>query len=78
MKLRRILLAVLVAVSAVAVTPPLSAYAGGPTSVLMVSPNQQQARAAYTSDSVYAALTAAVGDSQTGSSDPPPGLAGRR
>jgi hypothetical protein len=74
MKLRRILLALLLALLAVGVAPP-SAYAGGPTSVLMVSPNQQQARAAYHSDSVYAALTASVGEGQTGPNAPPAGLA---
>ena len=74
MKLRRILLALLLALLAVGVAPR-SAYAGGPTSVLMVSPDQQQARAAYTSDSVYAALMAAVGEGQTGPDAPPAGLA---
>jgi hypothetical protein len=75
MKLRRVLVAVLVALLAVGVAPLPSAYAGGPTSVLMVNPNREQARAAYASDSVYTALAAGVGEGQTGSSGPPPGIA---
>jgi hypothetical protein len=75
MKLRRVLLAVLVAFVAISVAPPPSAHAGGPTSVLMVNPNTEEARAAYYSDSAYSALAAAVGEGQTGPAAPPPGLA---
>ena len=60
MKLRHLLLAVLLALATTAVALP-SAYAGGPTSVLLVNPNAQQARAAYVGDPVYAKLTAALG-----------------
>ena len=74
MKLRRILLVLLLALLAVGVAPP-AAYAGGPTSVLMVSPNQQLARAAYNGDSVYGALEAAVGEGQAGPNAVPRGLA---
>jgi hypothetical protein len=74
MKLRRLLLALLLALLTVGVAP-LPAYAGGPTSVLMTSPGRQQARAAYHSDSVYSALADAVGEGQTGPNAPPAGLA---
>lgn len=50
-----------------------TAYAGGPTSVLLVNPGRPQVTAAYYTDSRYAALAAAVGEGQTGPSAPPPG-----
>jgi hypothetical protein len=75
MKLRRVLLALLVAFLAVGVAPPPLAHAGGPTSVLMSNPNQQRARAAYHSDAMYSALTAAVGEGRTGPNAPPAGVA---
>ena len=75
MKLRRILLTLLFGLFALGAAPLPSAYAGGPTSVLMVNPALQQARAAYTGDSVYAALAAAVGEGQTGPNAAPAGLA---
>jgi hypothetical protein len=74
MKLRRILVALLLALLAVGIAPP-SAYAGGPTSVLMSNPDQQRAAAAYYSDSVYEDLTAGVGEGQTGPNAAPAGLA---
>ena len=74
MKLRRVLLPLLLAFLTVG-TAAHPAYAGGPTSVLMASPDRQQARAAYNGDSVYAALTAAVGEDHTGPTTPPVGLA---
>jgi len=74
MRLRRALLALLLALLAVGVAPPLAAYAGGPTSVLMVSPNLERARAAYYSDALYTELTEGVGDGQVGASGPPRGL----
>ena len=73
MKLRRVLLPLLLALLTVGVTPH-PAYAGGPTSVLMVNPERQRAAAAYLGDPVYAALTAAVGEGQTGPNAPPAGL----
>ena len=75
MNLRRVLLAVLLALLAVGIAPLPSAHAGGPTSVLMVNPGAEQARAAYHSDSAYSELAAAVGEGQTGPAGPPPGLA---
>ena len=75
MKLRRVLLALLVAFLALGVAPPPLAHAGGPTSVLMSNPDQQRARAAYHSDAMYSALTAAVGEGRTGPDAPPTGLA---
>jgi len=75
MKLRRLLLALLVGFLAAGVAPPLSAHAGGPTSVLMSNPNQQRVGAAYYSDQAYSVLTAAVGEGQTGPDAPPAGLA---
>jgi hypothetical protein len=75
MKLRRVLLALLVAFLAVGVAPPQLAHAGGPTSVLMSSPDQQRVGAAYYSDAAYSGLTAGVGEGQTGPDAPPGGLA---
>jgi hypothetical protein len=75
MKFRRVLLALLVAFLAIGVAPPPSAHAGGPTSVLMSSPDQQRVGAAYYSDAAYSGLTAAVGGGQTGPNAPPAGLA---
>ncbi|HLL62570.1 MAG TPA: hypothetical protein VK401_05950 [Propionibacteriaceae bacterium] len=74
MKLRPILLALLLALLGVGVAPP-SAYAGGPTSVLMSNPDQQRARAAYNGDPVYETLTAAIGEGRTGPNAAPAGLA---
>jgi len=74
MKLRRVLLALLTAFLAIGAAPS-PAYAGGPTSVLMVSPNAELARAAYYTDPLYADLSAAVGESPTGSSGQPPDIA---
>lgn len=74
MKLRRLLLALLVGFLAAGVAPPLSAHAGGPTSVLMSNPNQQRVGAAYYSDQAYSVLTAAVGEGQSGPDAPPAGL----
>ena len=74
MKLRLVLLAPLLALLAVGLGP-LPAYAGGPTSVLMVSPRLEQARAAYYSDPVYSKLAAAIGEDQTGPNAAPAGLA---
>jgi hypothetical protein len=74
MKLRRILVALLLALLAVGVAPP-SAYAGGPTSVLMSNPDQQRAAAAYYSDTVYDQLADGVGEGQTGPNAAPAGLA---
>jgi hypothetical protein len=42
---------------------PLSASAGGPTSVLLVSPARQATASLYTSDEAYERLTRLVGDS---------------
>jgi hypothetical protein len=75
MRLRRALLALLLALLAVGVAPPLAAYAGGPTSVLMVNPNLERAGAAYNSDALYTELVDGVGDGQVGSSGPPRGMA---
>jgi hypothetical protein len=74
MTLRRILLALLLAVLAVGISAP-SAYAGGPTSVLMVNPDRGETRAAYHTDSVYAALADAVGEGQAGPDVPAAGVA---
>ena len=75
MRLRRALLALLLALLAVGVAPPLAAYAGGPTSVLMVNPNLERAGAAYHSDALYTELVDGVGDGPVGASGPPRGLA---
>jgi hypothetical protein len=74
MRLRRALLALLLALLGVGVAPPLAAYAGGPTSVLMVSPNLERAQAAYYSDVLYTELVDGVGDGQVGSAGAPPGV----
>jgi hypothetical protein len=74
MQLRRILLALLFGLLALGVAPLPAAYAGGPTSVLLVNPNLERTRAAYYSDSVYSALTAALGEGRTGPNAAPAGL----
>jgi hypothetical protein len=74
MNLRRVLLALLLALFAGGVAAP-TAYAGGPTSVLMSNPDQQRAAAAYYSDALYEELADAVGEGPTGANAAPDGLA---
>jgi len=52
-----------------------SAYAGGPTSVLLVNTGRARAHALYITDAAYDRLAAAVGDTD-GASTPPSGVAG--
>ena len=51
-----------------------SAYAGGPTSVLLVNTDRARVHALYLTDAAYDRLAAAVGDAD-GASTPPPGVA---
>ena len=51
-----------------------SAYAGGPTSVLLVNTDRARVHALYVTDAAYDRLAAAVGDT-AGASTPPPGVA---
>jgi hypothetical protein len=51
-----------------------TAYAGGPTSVLMTNPGAGRASALYFADPDYDRLRAAVGDSATGDPAPPSGV----
>jgi hypothetical protein len=51
-----------------------SAYAGGPTSVLLVNTGRARAHAPYITDAAYDRLAAAVGDTD-GASTPPSGVA---
>ncbi|WP_214407950.1 hypothetical protein [Pseudonocardia lacus] len=54
--------ALLAAVAAVLLGAPGTAHAGGPTSVLLVSPTNGRAAAVHTSDPAYAALEDALAD----------------
>jgi hypothetical protein len=51
-----------------------SAYAGGPTSVLLVNTGRARVHALYVTDAAYDRLAAAVGETD-GASTPPPGVA---
>jgi hypothetical protein len=51
-----------------------SAYAGGPTSVLLVNTGRARVHALYITDAAYDRLAAAVGETD-GTSTPPPGVA---
>lgn len=73
MKPVRLALALLLAVLALAAAPT-SAYAGGPTSVLLTHPAQSRAAALYYDDPLYAALAAAIGYGQAGADQPPAGV----
>lgn len=57
-----------VAAAAVLLIAPVPASAGGPTSVLLVSPGRQVATALYNSDAAYSRLEQVLGQGQT--SDP--------
>ena len=51
-----------------------TAYAGGPTSVLLANPRLERSNALYYSDSAYDQLASAVGEGAGGASGPPPGI----
>lgn len=70
MTIRRVVLGLLLALLALGAISPPRAYAGGPTSVLMVNPDGRTAAAYYT-DAVYEDLSYAVGDGSVGPLDPP-------
>jgi hypothetical protein len=74
--LRRILLVLLIALLSLTgwASTAGSAYAGGPTSVLLVNTDRARVHALYINDAVYDRLAAAVGDAD-GASTPPAGVA---
>jgi hypothetical protein len=74
--LRRILLVLLIALLGLTgwASTAGSAYAGGPTSVLLVNTDRARAHALYLTDASYDRLAAAVGDAD-GAGIPPPGVA---
>ena len=74
--LRRILLVLLTALLGLTgwAGTALSAYAGGPTSVLMTNPQLGRASAFHVADANYDRLYAAVGEEVTGDVERPSGL----
>jgi hypothetical protein len=75
--LRRILLVLLTALLGLTgwADAAGSAYAGGPTSVLLVNTGRARVHALYLTDTAYDRLAAAVGET-AGASTPPPGVGG--
>ncbi|MFC9847341.1 hypothetical protein ACFWFF_09480 [Streptomyces sp. NPDC060223] len=69
----RALGALAMAVAVVLLSAPLAA-AGGPTSVLVVSPESEETAALYYSDEEYGELQRLLGDPASGSREEPPGL----